>query len=185
MKTPEPPEWTPEEWEAFERLPRESDPPPFLEERLVEALRVQGLLRATRGPARRTSPAWWATGIAAALALFFGGMVAGQWRASTATENLVAALQVVDAAERAALVQRTGSLYVEALTGLAELQARGEDEAVGTGVEVAAGALYAAALELARLHPEDPRFLRILEALGAEEGTQAPGTGNVRQVLWF
>ncbi|MGD2070644.1 MAG: hypothetical protein PVI57_18370 [Gemmatimonadota bacterium] len=197
-------EWTDEERAALERLGRPSDPGRLLEEKTVRALRERGLLEAPEeshgasdhrpsggarhgtGP-RRAHPAWWAAGIAAALALFLGGMSVGQWRAASSTRELAQALRAVDAAERASLVQRTGSLWVEALAGLAELQERGEDEAVETGSEVARAALRAAALELARLHPDDIRYARILSTLHPPEegGAGSETRERVEQVMWF
>ncbi len=181
-------EWTDEEREALDALPREVDPGRLLEERTVAALKERGLLRddaAARPPERvptyeagrpatgasnrprRPSgpfhPAWWAAGIAAALALFFGGLAMGQARAGATTAELMTALQSADAAERPSLIQQTGSLYVDAIAGLAATTA--DREAVGTGVEVGLTALYAAAYELARLHPEDPRLQQVLDVL--------------------
>lgn len=198
-------EWTDDERAALDGLQRESDPGRLLEERTVRALRERGLLEPAGEPhgasgagrssggtprgVRRGSyhPAWWAAGIAAALALFFGGMSVGHWRASSSTRELVQALRAVDAAERASLVQRTGSLWVEALAGLAELQERGEDEAVETGSEVARSALRAAAMELARLDPDDIRYARILSTLHPPDqgGVVGATREGVEQVLWF
>ena len=195
-------EWTEEERRALDALTREEDPGRALEERTVAALRERGLLAegdAARPdgsttpsiPARAAGrwsphahPAWWATAVAAALAIFFAGMTVGQRGATRDTRELVEALRAVDAAERAALVQRTGSMYVEALAGLGELQTRGETEAVEVSTEVARAVLQAAALELARLHPDDARYARILGVLEADD-SPAAGSGTVRQVLWF
>ncbi len=66
-------ELTPEEQAALRALPREADPPPALEERVVEALRARNLLAARRSPwARRLLQA------AAAVALFVAGLGAGR-----------------------------------------------------------------------------------------------------------
>lgn len=190
-------EWTPAERAALERLRREEEPDPALEERTVSALKHRGLLGpgATAGsppPAgpRQAGPrhagrapraAWWAAGLAAALAVFFAGVALGQARSDAATRDLVLALATADAADRPALVQETGSLYVDAVVSLARLRARGEEEAVGTGVEVGIATLYAAAYELARLHPDDPRLLEVLRALEPSQAEQAA----TRDVHWF
>ena len=184
-------EWTDQEREALDALPREQDPGRLLEERTVAALKERGLLRddaaarpsrPTRRPSRFAGPfhpAWWAAGIAAALAIFFGGLALGQARAGATTAQLMTALQSAEAAERPSLIQQTGSLYVDAIAGLATTAA--DREAVGTGVEVGLTALYAAAYELARLHPEDPRLQQVLDVL-----EQSPTDGDPEtDVHWF
>ena len=183
-------EWTDEEREALDRLPREIDPGRLLEERTVAALKERGLLGRSRpGGARARAlhrfvgpfhPAWWAAGIAAALAIFFAGLATGQARAGVTTEDLMTALQSAEAAERPSLIQHTGSLYVDAIAGLATSTA--DREAVGTGVGVGLTALYAAAYELARLHPEDPRLQEVLDVL--EQQPQTDGDPET-DVHWF
>lgn len=196
-------EWTEDERKALDALPREVDPGRLLEERTVAALKERGLLHGTEsdvevagprlgpgsrlqpsatpgsGLAGRFHPAWWAAGIAAALALFFGGMALGQNRAGLTTEQLATALRSADAAERSSLIQQTGSLYVDAIAGLA-MNVR-DGETVGTGVEVGLTALYAAAYELARLHPEDARLRAVLQALESHPTNGDPET----DVHWF
>jgi hypothetical protein len=209
MKGPNQPdeiEWTDAEREALEALPREQDPGRLLEERTVAALKERGLLRESGRETDRRSgsgdaghertrrrsgsgrggprvgalhPAWWAAGIAAALALFFGGLSLGQARAGATTAELMTALQSAEAAERPSLIQQTGSLYVDAIAGLATATA--DREAVGTGVEVGLTALYAAAYELARLHPEDPRLHQVLDVLEQQPEDGDPET----DVHWF
>ena len=204
MKDYERTDLSPEERDALDRLPREVDPGPELEARTVAGLHAEGLLggvpvgsatgsdgrapsrsgdRAPRRSGGRAHPAWWAAGVAAALAVFFGGVALGQARSSAAAVDLVLALQTADAAERPSLVQQTGSLYVDAVASLGPVQARGDDETVGTGVEVGIATLYAAASELARLHPTDPRLREVLGALEAEptEG----GAGDGPTLHWF
>jgi hypothetical protein len=189
-------EWTEDERAALEGLDREVDPGRLLEERTVAALRERGLLRSggiesgrPGAPARYRRaprhPAWWAAGIAAALALFFGGMTVGQARAVDETRDLVMALRTADAAERASWVQHTGSLYVEALTALAELQDGGDEAQLAAGAEVARAALRAAALELARMYPDDARYTRVLATLQEAVGPEAMDTASVEQVIWF
>lgn len=178
-------EWTPEERAALERLPREGDPGRLLEERTVAALKQRGLLRprpsAAGGRRLAGHPAWWAAGVAAALALFLAGLALGQARSSAAARDLVLALRDADAAERPSLVQETGSLYVDAVASLASLRESGDEAAVGTGVEVGLAVLYAATYELARLHPEDRRLRQVLDVLEAPAGTASDTAG----VHWF
>ena len=185
-------EWTDEEREALDALPRELHPGRPLEERTVAALKERGLLR-ERGRAGTWGaggggrsgpfhPAWWAAGIAAALAIFFAGLALGQARAGATTSELMTALRSADAAERPSLIQQTGSLYVDALAGLAATTP--DREAVGTGVEVGLTALYAAAYELARLHPADPRLREVLDVLEQQPRTDGDGDTET-DVHWF
>lgn len=189
-------EWTDAEREALERLPREMDPGRLLEERTVAELKERGLLRP--GPDREVAtvagralastrrrrvtrplhPAWWAAGIAAALALFFAGLAMGQARSGISADDLVVALRSAEAADRPSLIQQTGSLYVESLAGLTS--ARQDPETVGIGVEVGLAALYAATYEMARLFPDDPRLRQVLEALEA-----SPIGGSETDTHWF
>ena len=173
-------DWTDEERAALDRLPREVDPGRLLEERTVNALKEQGLLgrRARSRGFRPGHPAWWTAAVAAALAIFFAGLSLGQARAGISADDLATALRSAEAAERPTLIQQTGSLYVDALAGLAVDSP--DRETVGTGVEVGLAALYAAAWELARLHPEDPRLQRVIEALQSDR-TGDPET----DVHWF
>lgn len=190
-------EWTDEEREALDALPREVDPGRLLEERTVAALKERGLLEG--GPGRKPRligipgdrarrlpggfhPAWWAAGIAAALAIFFGGLSLGQARAGASAEQLMAALRSADAAERPGLIQQTGSLYVDAIASLASTVE--DQESVGTGVEVGITALYAAAYELARLHPGDPRLQEVLRALESNPTDTTNGDPET-DVHWF
>lgn len=193
-------EWTDEERKALEALPREVDPGRLLEERTVAALKERELLgdRAGNAPGgtgggtgggRRRGPggdrggfhpAWWAAGMAAALALFFAGLSVGPAGSGLTTDDLATALRQAEAAERPSLVQQTGSLYVNALATLAVGGA--DRETVGTGVEVGLAALYAAAYELARLHPEDPRLRTVIRAL--EQPPQDDGDPET-DVHWF
>lgn len=96
--------------------------------------------------------------IAAALALFAGGILVGQRWGETAPaappqpdpEGPLAA---------AAEVQRAGSEYVSALSRLDESDGALERE---QGVDAALSTLQGAAFELVRLRPDDPQAGRIL-----------------------
>ena len=83
----------------------------------MRALRAEGLLRR---PAVLTLPTfprvWIATAAAAAVALFMGGFVLGSWLEARHTTRVVLDMHQQDAAQAAALVQRTGSAYASALT---------------------------------------------------------------------
>lgn len=188
-------ELTPEELEAFGRLPREAATSDLLEERVVRNLRSRHLLAPRRSPWYRGGQL--AAGLAAALVLFLGGTVFGQWMAGrTSAEALSAAreLRSVDAQVAAAQVQQTGSAYVAALASLHEQSGPGtqagaaKNDALTQGWEAALSALRAATEELARMDPHDPRVAQALEAL-EERPVEEPGTDahpeETRQVLWF
>ena len=69
-------ELTAAERAAFAALPRERTPSDLLEERVVSELRNRGMLSRTSHRARRFGAAW---RIAAAIALFAGGVATGRF----------------------------------------------------------------------------------------------------------
>jgi len=177
---------TPAEREAFQALPRERRPHARLEDRVVLALRREGLLHAPAPLRLPLTPAWATAAAAAAVAVFVGGFALGGWVESRHTTDVIARLQERQtAAMAAAEVQRTGSEYVRALAQLAALAdtSRGGDS-VRQGREVAVNALRAAASELVRLAPDDPLAVRILQGL---DRAQRPDTAAAapRRTLWF
>ena len=152
-------ELTPEEQAEFAALPRERVPSALLEERTVNALRVRGVLARPHRPV-----AWWVTAAAAALALFAGGFAAGQFTTTRGVATELIAAQQQTAEETARLVQRTGSAYVAALAALVAM-ADSTGPAVDQGREAARTALYAAAIELVALVPDDPVAIHIQRLL--------------------
>jgi len=144
----------------------------------------------------RAAPGWrrpWlvaAASMAASLVLFGSGVFLGQWMGARSTERLMLAVREQDNALLAQRVQETGSAYARALAALVALRdspasgARGGQampaarvaSELQQGSEAALGALYAAALELARLTPGDPDVLRILQIL--EDRRFAPPGGG-------
>jgi hypothetical protein len=177
--TTEPEDLTPEERAALDSLPRDRSPGRLLEERVVRALRARGVLR-RRSPA----PAWVAAGLAASVALFAGGFAAGQWTSSRGMARSFRDAQVQSAREAAAVVQRTGSAYINALAALALYADSGGNGAVRQGREAALAALSAAAAELADLDPSDPvaRSVRVLLAAHEQPTVER---ARARAVLWF
>jgi hypothetical protein len=189
-------ELTPEERAAFAALPRERIPAAALEERTVGTLRAEGLLRAPEAatrPAPRTAPrgvlrrarAWRVAAAAAGVALFATGVAVGQWRAGrAAADAFSAALQdTADPARAATEVQEAGSEYVRAVANLAALAGGGGGD-VASGTEAARVALHAAALELARLSPDDPT-LRLVLAVLEERAGAATDSVAARKTIWF
>jgi hypothetical protein len=122
-----------------------------------------------RAPERRSIPRL-PLQVAAALALFVGGVLVGQrWGEPSRAEAPEALPEGPLAA--AAEVQRTGSAYVSALSRLDESAGGMERD---QGVDAALSTLQGAAYELVRLRPDDPQAGRILytvsEARGDGEG---------------
>ena len=77
-------ELTPDEIAALSALPREMQPSDLLEERVVRALKSDGHFGAIPR-AKRSGGAWIALRIAAALALFAGGVATGRYLLSSDT----------------------------------------------------------------------------------------------------
>lgn len=199
-------ELTPEERMAFADLPREAQPPDLMEERVVRALRDEGILRSAspRGAALPgpVHAGWFRSwmipaSMAASLVLFGAGLVTGHWMGTRGTTQAFLAVRDQDAAELALRIQEAGSAYVSALAALGEL--RGSD-AQGTGAgavthaqaasemrqgrEAALGALYGAAFELARMAPGDAEVVKILQIL-EERRSRDLGSAQGRNVVWF
>ena len=173
---------TPDERQAFAALEKMNEPSRLLEERTVRSLQAQGLLRKRR----RFSPSWLVAAVAAGAVLYLGGLATGQWLANRQTRDIVSDLQRDHTMEAAALVQRTGSAYAQAIASLASLRSPSDSLSVSQGREVALTALYSAANELVRLTPDDPVVVRILQVM-EHEGTTPDTTpsANTRRVIWF
>lgn len=196
-------ELTPEESMAFARLPREAEPPDLLEERVVGALRDEGILRSAspRGAAAPAHAGWFRSwmipaSMAASLVLFGAGLVTGHWMGTRGTTEAFLAVRDQDAAQLALRIQEAGSAYVSALAALGELRGAAgqgtEAEPMATqaatgirqGQQAALGALYGAAFELARQAPGDADVFRILQIL-EERRTRDLGGAPARNVVWF
>ena len=180
-------ELTPEERESLEALAREHPPADALEERIVRALRAEGLLRPPRILNLPPAPAWLGAAAAAAVALFVAGFALGQWIESRHTTEVLLAMREHDTAQAAALVQRTGSAYVSALGALATIAGSARPGEVAEGREVALNALRAAADQVVRLAPEDPVAVRLLQAVqgGAARDTLAQAGDGPTRLVWF
>jgi hypothetical protein len=197
-------ELTPEENMAFDRLPREATPSQLLEERIVRTLREEGILSPVSDRRREVTPGWrrpWvvaAASMAASLVLFGSGVFLGQWMGTRSTERILLAVRQQDNTLVAQRVQEAGSAYVRALAALAALSdspAAGARGAVAMppsrvaseiqqGGEAALGALYAAALELARLSPGDPDVAQILQILEDRRFPSA-STRGATKTPWY
>ncbi len=181
---------TPEEKMALQNLPREAAPSRILEERVVQALREDGFLEspATLAPGRgrKTRDRSWyrpwmaVASVAASVALFASGVVLGQWMGAQSTTQAFIQVREQDATQLALRIQEAGSAYVSALAALGELGVGGDE-----GREVALGALYGAANELARMSPEDAEVLRILQILEERRDREEGWDADDRNTVWF
>ena len=197
-------ELTPEERMTFQDLPREAEPPRMLEERVVRSLREEGLLMPGKpveaGPRAAQSQGW--TGLwkgvaaaAAAVILFGSGMILGQGVGSRSTAQTFLQVREQDAAQLALTIQEAGSAYDAALAALGELESDGgvgdqphsfsPGSDLQQGREVALGALFAAANELARMDPGDADVLRVLQILDARRARDEEGPAGERNTVWF
>jgi hypothetical protein len=140
--------------------------------------------------------------VAASLVLFASGVFLGQRLGSQSTTQAFLAVREQDAGQLAMTIQEAGSAYVSALAALGELRAgeirsdpAGETGTVGNplfsasdmeqGREVALGALYGAAFELARMSPDDADVLRVLQILEDRQARQEGYGDASRNVVWF
>ena len=142
------------------RAPREAEPARDLWPDVARSIAAEGA--AARDPAtsnggrERSLMPRVPLQIAAALALFAGGVLVGQrWGEPSHAETPAPEGPLAAAAE----VQRAGSAYVSALSRLDERSGPIERE---QGVDAALSTLQGAAWELVRLRPDDPQAGRIL-----------------------
>jgi hypothetical protein len=137
-------------------------------------------------PARTRTRAWLAAAAAAVVALFASGVAVGQWSAGRGMADAVSAAldRAGDPAQAATQVQEAGSEYVRAVAHLAELAGDGDGQDVASGTEAARVALHAAALELARLSPDDPT-LRLVLAVLEERAGETTDSVAPRKTIWF
>ena len=144
------------------RAPREADPARDLWPDLARAIAAEPATAseppAADGARPRPLVSRLPLQVAAALALFAGGILVGQrWGEPSRMETPE---QVPDGPLAAASeVQRAGSAYVSALSRLDESAGPLERE---QGVDAALSTLQGAAWELVRLRPDDPQAGRIL-----------------------
>ncbi len=156
-------ELNPNERDAFEALPRERQAPRALEERVLGALRREGLVRAPRA----ARPAWWSwrlvPAMAAGLALFAGGVVVGvRLEPTVAPRSSLTAASVGAGGDRAARIERSGSRYLDELTALSRATDTTQSPERARGRLAAGRILRQAAQEVARMDPNDPLAERIL-----------------------
>ncbi|MEO5509751.1 MAG: hypothetical protein ABIV28_00470 [Longimicrobiales bacterium] len=169
-------------WELtplIDTLPREDEASDMLEERTVRALRAAGLLGR-----RRIARPWFAGAAAAAIALFASGLAIGQWIGSSNATSAMVAQHNANLQQTAAVVERAGNAYVQALSALAESpQSRGSADAMYAR-ETALTILHQAANQMVRLAPNDPVSVNILQGLD-QANPRTPDRRKPRRVIWF
>jgi hypothetical protein len=181
---------SPDERRAFAALPREYVGSAALEERVVHALHDARLLGSSLAPSsgmRRLKFA--ASVLAASLVFFVGGIAVG--RQSAHAEQIIVAPPVAvtrpapqvteDSMQLAKQVQRAGSEYVSLLE---RLPSHAPTDSPATraellGREAARSTLHAAARQLARVSPNDPVAMLLVEGLRPSPDARSG------QVLWF
>jgi hypothetical protein len=178
-------ELRPSERDAFEALPREHAAPRALEERVVGALRREGLVRAPRA---ERAP-WWtwrlsfAPALAAGLLLFAGGVFVGARVAPTLGP------QAHEAGPAAAAdLEASGDAYLDALSAYS----RSDDSSQAGGRDVARRSasrfLRLAAQEMARLDPDDPLAAAVLNSgplASAEPRGVDAANAEATHIVWY
>ena len=178
-------ELSPAERAAFAALSREREPGRLLEERTVRALRQQGLVDPPARGGVRIPRHWLATGVAAGLALFAGGLSLGQWMGVRAAENAIAAERARSAEQATTMLRETGKAYVAALSAFARVADTTSDARSAQGREAAKQLLRAAASEVVRIDPNDPVATGILAGFDQGPRGAVPDTAAGRKVVWF
>lgn len=161
-------DWTRQERDRLDGLPRHRTPPPSLKRRIADELRARGRLRprtAVEG-SRRAPVRHRVVLAAAAIVLFLTGTWVGR---ITVPESPPVGLTLVTApalapAER---VQRLGTRYAEVVAELAAASDSLRPPSRAQGREVALSTLRGAAEQVARIGGHDPRTERILHELRA------------------
>lgn len=143
--------------------------PDPLEERTVDALLRRGLL------VRRASPLRIAGRIAAAIALFGGGLVLGRWSGPMASPSVSAPAPVIDVAlqQPALEIQDAASAMVAALARLSQVRDT-LDRSLGQEVTVAG--MRGVAAQLLLLDPSGTILTQVRLALGEEPRRRGSGS---------
>ena len=155
------------------RAPREAEPARDLWRDVARVIAAEtpataAETPATIGPRERRRLPHLPLQVAAALALFAGGVFVGQrWGETQRVDTPAAEPTPRGTLAAAAEVQRAGTAYVSALSRL--------DESAGPlerdqGVDAALSTLQGAAYELVRLRPDDPQAGRILYTVSEARG---------------
>lgn len=168
-------DYTDDERRAFAALPRGTTADPALEDRIVDVLRSERLLRPRTSGLARLAVLAIAAGLVAAA--WIGGVRYGAGAARAA--SIEGQLQRVDlsSADRILLMQRAGSAYVAAANGYAASVKRADS----TAVEVSSQVLLSAAQAVARANLDGILAPRLASAIAGAQRA-APTTHSV---IWY
>jgi hypothetical protein len=164
----------------IDALPRELSPGDLLEERTVRALRDAGLI----GHRRVITRAWIGGAVAASIALFSSGLALGQWLGSRNATDMLVAQQNANLQQTAAIVEKAGNAYVQAMASLAESQQPRTSADALYARETALTILHQAANQMVRIAPNDPVAVNILQGLD-QANSRPPERRKGRRVIWF
>lgn len=173
-------ELSPSERDAFEALSRERAASRVLEERVVGALRREGLVRE---PRTARAPVWaWRLmpAMAAGLLLFAGGVMVGT-RLNPAGPGVPAG--PLAGGDRATRLQQSGERYLAELAALSRTDDSTRSPERTRGSQVASRILRQAAQEVARLDPSDPLAGRING--GGELADAAVASSEGTHIVWY
>jgi hypothetical protein len=178
---------TPVEREALEALPREQTPSPFLEERVVRALRERGLLRPRRRRTVELTVLRVAVAVAAGIVLLLGGFVVGRWTGARPSGPVDTRPIEASQLALAASLQRAGTAYLAALEDLASSDNAPRSEEMRQGREVALTTLYTAAGEVSRIVPKSHMARQLLQALdlAVQRDPAKQDEGKAERLIWF
>lgn len=173
---------SPSEREALEALPKERTPSPFLENRVVNALRRRGVLRPAERRIIEITRLRLVGAVAVSIFLLVGGFAVG---------HLTALRQITPPGEpRAeksevpipATVQQVGTAYVSALEELALLPVSTASDEVLQGREVALSTFYSAATQVTKIVPREHLATHLLQALNIREAAYHVGEDDGQQL---
>lgn len=174
-------ELTPSEKEAMAALPRETAPSALLEERVVRALRNQGVLETRKRRFLEVTALRMAGAVAACVVILIGGFSLGRWTSSLQIVRTDSVPFAAGEASVAASLQRAGTAYVLALESLASLPGSDRDQEMRQGCEIALVTLYTAADQVAKIVPREHLARQLLRAIEADGAAGKDG----EQVIWF
>jgi hypothetical protein len=161
-------------------LPRERAPSPFLEERVVRALRNRGVLETRKRRFVEVTALRIAGAVAACLVILIGGLAAGRWSSSLQIVRTESVPFAASEASAAASLQRAGTAYVLALETLASLPDAARDQEMRQGCEIALVTLYTAADQVARIVPREHLARQLLRAIEANGEASEDRTRVIR-----
>jgi hypothetical protein len=178
---------SPSEREALEALPKERTPSPFLENRVVNALRRRGVLRPAERQVIEVTRLRLVGAVAASILLLIAGFAMGHRTASRQIAPTGVPRAEPGDVPIPATVQQVGTAYVSALEELALLPVSTGSDEVLQGREVALTTFYTAATQVKKIVPREHLATHLLQALdiGEAAGTFGEDDGHQLKVISF